>query len=91
MYLATVINNQWVLDWLLKAGGDPNILATSNTPSGPLRKAPLHYAASRGDECLDVLSVLLDCRKTDLNIKNTDGKSCQSPTRLFLVVEWVGS
>ena len=67
------MNNQYVLDWLLKAGGYPNIVAIITTPTGTVRKGPLHYAASRGDECLDVLYVLLECRETDLNLKNTDG------------------
>ena len=68
------MNNQYVLDWLLKAGGDPNIMAISDAPSGTVRKGPLHYAASRGDECLDVLFGLLECRDTEINLKNTDGK-----------------
>ncbi len=39
----------------------------------PHRRAPLHFAAARGDEFLDVLSVLLDCPRTDLNKRNSEG------------------
>ena len=63
---------------LLNAGADPNIV-------NPISKQiPLHLAAEAGNE--NVLSVLLEDRRTNINIINVDGKSV-----LHILAEFEGN
>ena len=58
-------NSVELLEFLLKAGSDPNMVDAN-------KQTPLHYAASCHGECVRILLAY----KADVTLKDNDGQTC---------------
>lgn len=75
LYLTVLGNEPEMVDVFLQNGANPNSMAQSISSDGKSMevKAPIHVAASGGEESLPTLKKLLNIRDITLNIANSEG------------------